>query len=1100
MARLRLEPFKIIGSTPAIKKTYGNAVALAPVAPLVAEVGQVDDRYILRISNYETAKTVGQVASPSFHPTLSFAPDGERLLVMTGWRGRGEDLLLYREPWESPRIINQDPPHYAALDGAWLDERTILIAGLLDDHEFCIAVLEVESGASRIVYRKIPEPADDSYPVSFDSASCSPTGSVVFVINYGYGHGQRILLYQLNERYDAVLPITSILLNRDTFYGSYDSGIIIAEDGQTMLSKPSSYSSWHASTRLFNRQGHLLTELYKNQELLAYRYGTACFRRDAGYGTHEIHIYYLREGKLLSRCTLYVRGCYGCNLSERNGKILIAVEEEEKTTVFELTDPDILRLASEDAQQRCGAMQVLGRRHLRDAIPVLAQVLLKDEDASVRLTAVEALVEIGDPAAIPRLIFALGHKACDHLRGELIAALQQFSIAELVPVAFEYIDRVGNAHSRGAARLLEAMPFIEALDKLCKAIGDPDEETRLSAAHALRKRADVRACIALLERMNDEDERVRTAVQHALNRILRVRGLLSREISQHLTIPMDAAVYAEKVIAKGRMRGFERIGPSPIGRFLVSLSAACVQSGQALPQLLNAIEALADGGQSAERTSLSIALVVALICADTMRKEQNWKGAVGTYRVAVELARRIDAPQIEWRAWHAAGECLEKLGDDPTALAAFRHAMDILDRLWFALLEEDKLRGFFRDKALLYDRAALCALRLGHAALALECGEKAKTRYLGDLIARRQMDPRVSLDRELKEIWQNIGHARSIRVQIGSSQPAGKDRVEVVATRWEVRKVGDKAVKLERLSAFEEAHPDDKETSRQHAMIRGVWQLMAYLPNVDDEEIHEYVEEIYQALLPVRQAAKSSELPMPSSEQQIVIERYNNAARALSRAGENIQEAPFWIFSENNFGWIEEICNSTDEEEAGLFLDAVMEALNSYLRDEPIIGVPTEPFDEEAEGPVFVTRTLGGGSASPSRGTTTIETLLESRTHTRWRYITRLARGEIVAYQDVSEALRGQTGVAQVQFAVTAQGTVAYVTHSCEDSRRRSRTMPDLRGDASLCVFTCPEIKLSSLRQRLALADNAWFARYKQRHQAGGLQSWMSTLTSSVEA
>src|SRR2546430_3787031 len=48
------------------------------------------------------------------------------------------------------------------------------------------------------------------------------------------------------------------------------------------------------------------------------------------------------------------------------------------------------------------------------------------------------------------------------------------------------------------------------------------------------------------------------------------------------------------------------------------------------------------------------------------------------------------------------------------------------------------------------------------------CGEKAKTRYLGDLIARRQMDPRVVLNRDIKEFWENIGRLRSSRVPLGA--------------------------------------------------------------------------------------------------------------------------------------------------------------------------------------------------------------------------------------------------------------------------------------------------------------------------------------------
>ena len=106
----------------------------------------------------------------------------------------------------------------------------------------------------------------------------------------------------------------------------------------------------------------------------------------------------------------------------------------------------------------------------------------------------------------------------------------------------------------------------------------------------------------------------------------------------------------------------------------------------------------------------AVGLIVALACAEALGGKGRWSEATSLYSRAAGLAHQADAPAIEWRAWYAAGDGYEQLGNDQAALRTYRQAMDVIDRLWFALLDEGKLRGFFADKALLYDRrgSAVC--------------------------------------------------------------------------------------------------------------------------------------------------------------------------------------------------------------------------------------------------------------------------------------------------------------------------------------------------------------------------------------------------------
>lgn len=80
------EPITLLGTTPKIKKVRRGAVALSPVAPLVAETGRLDDGSdVLRITDYQTGAVEGQTAIPinlNHCHILSFSPDGKRLLAL----------------------------------------------------------------------------------------------------------------------------------------------------------------------------------------------------------------------------------------------------------------------------------------------------------------------------------------------------------------------------------------------------------------------------------------------------------------------------------------------------------------------------------------------------------------------------------------------------------------------------------------------------------------------------------------------------------------------------------------------------------------------------------------------------------------------------------------------------------------------------------------------------------------------------------------------------------------------------------------------------------------------------------------------------------
>ena len=1107
MPRSSSEPFTLLGTTPEIEKYKGHAVALSPVAPLVAEIGILGYQKVLRITDYMTGAVVGLVPIPYSYDILSFSPEGKRLLalkvgpVQVGpYTARGV-LLGYSEPWTAPQslwptvgdqIFLRMGIGGGIIHATWLDEQTILIAGSNNAQRIGVGVLKVSSRVPKIVLlEENPLGIVRKYSTldyEINQAVCSPSGLVA----YSTRSGESVVLYQLNHAHNAMETMGIFP------YSAY-GGMLIKENGQALI----------LGRRLFIRQSQQikmgsaqLPERRSYAFQAAYRYGTVCWSgSDDDRATKTLLIYQIRGDQFHLWCSIphdIGRNIEkGVDLAMHDGKILVAYEEDDRTTILELTDFDIVQLNSPDAQQRVEAAQNLGSRRLQSVIPALERTL-GDEVADVQVAAIEALAEIGDPRSLPSLIRTLGRTQDDDLQRVLISALRRFPMMQLDPAVLDCLARSGGAYRLGAVRVLNAMPTIEALEELCDAIKDADQEVRVTATHALQKRGDLRACIALLAHLNDEDERFRLTVQQAVIALLEVGQLFSGEESLQLALPIDMVTYVNDVIATGRMRAFEDTGDPLVGKFLTGLAMVCIHNNQSLPQLLTALDALATHHITADRASVSIGLTIALICANTLKEKQRWHEALSMYNHAVAMARRAEAPQIEWRSWYAAGICFEALEDDQAALTAFRNAMSVIDRLWFLLLEEDKLRNFFQDKTLLYDKASLCALRLGYSAFALECGEKAKTRYLGDLIARRQMDPRVVLNRDLKEFWENIGRLRSIRVPVSTPRSGKTERVEVVAIQEGSSEPNVSSVKPERLAALEEASQHNKELQNRLGVTQRIWQVMTYISATEDDFFQEYVEEIYQSLLPVYQARKSAALPLPRKEQSSIISQYNDAARALNEAGQGSQNIPYWIFAENQ-GWVREVCNATEDDEITLLLDAVMEALNAVLHHEPVFGVATDTTEEESQSPVFVTRTFNPKSTDPSQGSTIIETPLELRTQSRWRYISRIARGEIIAYRDIADTLYGQPKVAQLQFSITEHGTIVFVSHRTVTMRKRTGALPDLHGEDDLHVFTNPDVTLASLRQLLHESEESWFVRYRHRNQEEGLQAWMEAMDRTLQ-
>jgi HEAT repeat protein/DNA-binding Xre family transcriptional regulator len=145
---------------------------------------------------------------------------------------------------------------------------------------------------------------------------------------------------------------------------------------------------------------------------------------------------------------------------------------------------------------------------------------LNDEDAAVRREATQALLHVGDEAAIPALAKVLNTDAEKEVR-------------------------------RGAAHTLRHIGDTTAIPALAKALADEDAAVRREAAQALRHIGDTTAIPALTEALeHDEDAAVRRGVVDALRHI---GGEASGAALIKALNDPDASVRRQAVSALGRI-------------------------------------------------------------------------------------------------------------------------------------------------------------------------------------------------------------------------------------------------------------------------------------------------------------------------------------------------------------------------------------------------------------------------------------------------------------------------------------------------------------------------------------------------------------------
>jgi CHAT domain-containing protein len=506
--------------------------------------------------------------------------------------------------------------------------------------------------------------------------------------------------------------------------------------------------------------------------------------------------------------------------------------------------------------------------------------------------------------------------------------------------------------------------------------------------------------------------------------------------------------------------------------------------------VLNALDALADTGRY-RPTALALALLLG----------QRFLGleaglAARLLERAIELAGAsdLDVPAVRWRAQLARARLAARLPGargERTVGTWLRAALATVDGAWSQLLGDPSDAHFFAEKSDLYEEALLNELRLGHPAAALDVLERAKTRYLVDLIARRH-DPRVRTLEPVEELfWQVVGAPQPTAGgrAVGRPAPAGPLLATVAAATHQSAD-GPLPEKLAALRAAPNAMGIH--------MVDNLWLIVAELPSEPAEKLAKAT-----AVLEDVDATLQEALALAYGDRSIdpaqVRRRYLERAAALLEIDES-----FWALDEYGDRWLTAFLKNPAGPEQHT-LAAVREAV-AHLSGRPVVLVvpPSdvkEPEDprQDRPTPAFTPLAPGARAASSTAAAAPAPDAgrLALTSRTRWEEIERFARGETAGFREAAERLLDEPGLGFVQFAVTQSGTATFV--AARGAALGANPLPELDGWAEPVVFTSRAITATRLAAALSGSpeDAGWMPAYRRRDVS--LEGWQRVTDALLE-
>jgi len=179
--------------------------------------------------------------------------------------------------------------------------------------------------------------------------------------------------------------------------------------------------------------------------------------------------------------------------------------------------PLLTALRDTDADVRSSAAYALGDLNNSAAVQPLLTAL-GDTDANVRSSAAYALGNLDDSAAVQPLLIALGDTDAN-VRSSAAYALSDLGDSAAVQPLLTALGDTDVSVSHSAAYALGRLSDSVAVQSLLTALGNPDANLRSSAARALGNLDDSAAVQPLLIALGDADANVRSSAAYALGNL-----------------------------------------------------------------------------------------------------------------------------------------------------------------------------------------------------------------------------------------------------------------------------------------------------------------------------------------------------------------------------------------------------------------------------------------------------------------------------------------------------------------------------------------------------------------------------------------------------
>jgi CHAT domain-containing protein len=200
-----------------------------------------------------------------------------------------------------------------------------------------------------------------------------------------------------------------------------------------------------------------------------------------------------------------------------------------------------------------------------------------------------------------------------------------------------------------------------------------------------------------------------------------------------------------------------------------------IDLGRAKEALVPLAEGIEMATRIGDRTS---AAKGRLFRGDALRITGDAVGAAEEYAAALESARSIPLPEVEWRALFGQAQLDRDAGRIPEAIASLKGSLDRIESLRAAIRIEEFQDGFLADKQAPYDMLVTLLLDSGDARGAFEYSERSRGRNFIDLLGNQRIQLGNVDDARLLEREKSLRIAvEDMERRVGASNEASRDRL-----------------------------------------------------------------------------------------------------------------------------------------------------------------------------------------------------------------------------------------------------------------------------------------------------------------------------------